>query len=141
MIKIGGWNSAQKWWGDLMKTLTFLTGLYFPKRHSNYVDLLIDTIADIITKNHTGWKILILTHPQKLNVWAGILGNTIIRPFFLNENVNAEHYLLLQNQVLFAIQNRWCGFQNQNSVWFQQDSAPHFGINVRQFLNQTFPGK
>jgi len=28
-------------------------------------------------------------YPQKLNVWAEILKNTIIEPFFLNENVNS----------------------------------------------------
>jgi hypothetical protein len=80
-------------------------------------------------------------YPQKLNVWAGILGNTIIGPFFLNENINAERYLhLLQNQILPAIQNVvGVAF---NSVWFQQDGAPpHFGINVRRFLNDTFPRK
>jgi len=44
-----------------MKTITFLTGLFFPtKRHSNNMDLLIDTIADIgATKIYIGWEILI----------------------------------------------------------------------------------
>ncbi|KAJ8946386.1 hypothetical protein NQ318_011792 [Aromia moschata] len=29
---------------------------------------------------------------KKINVWAGILGNTIIGPLFINENLNGEIY-------------------------------------------------
>lgn len=80
-------------------------------------------------------------YPQKINVWAGILNHKIIGPFFLDENVNAERYLyLLQTQVLPAIRN--LVGDDFNNVWFQQDGAPpHFAINVRQFLNHTFPGR
>ncbi|KAJ8941783.1 hypothetical protein NQ318_006819 [Aromia moschata] len=31
-------------------------------------------------------------YAQKINVWAGILGNTIIGPLFINENLNGEIY-------------------------------------------------
>ena len=43
-------------------------------------------------------------YPQKLNVWAGILGNTIIGPFFLNENINAERYFV----VCISYKIRYC---------------------------------
>jgi len=47
---------------DLMKTIIFLTGLYFlMKRHSNCMDLSINTIIYIKVKSkiHTEWEILI----------------------------------------------------------------------------------
>jgi len=84
----------------LIKTITFLTGLYFPiKRHSNYINLSIDTIADIGVNPH--WmKDSHIQYPQKFNVWAGI------QLYYFLENVNTERYLhLLQNQVLPAIKN------------------------------------
>ncbi|KAJ8944596.1 hypothetical protein NQ318_006010 [Aromia moschata] len=39
----------------------------------------------IIREGHT-------QYPQIVNVWAGILGNTIIGPLFINENLNGEIY-------------------------------------------------
>lgn len=42
--------------------------------------------------------------------------------------------------ILLAIQN--LVGEAFNNVWFQQDGPPpHFGLQVRQFLNHTFPGK
>ncbi|KAJ8951472.1 hypothetical protein NQ318_000166 [Aromia moschata] len=39
-------------------------------------------------------------HPQKLNVWAGIVANVIIGPFFFEENLTGEIYLeFLQNDL------------------------------------------
>ncbi|KAJ8939194.1 hypothetical protein NQ318_012430 [Aromia moschata] len=39
--------------------------------------------------------------PEKVNVWAGIIGENIINPFLIDGNLNGETYLaLLQNNVL-----------------------------------------
>ncbi|KAJ8939594.1 hypothetical protein NQ318_010601 [Aromia moschata] len=39
-------------------------------------------------------------NPEKVNVWAGIIGENIIGPFFIDGNLNGETYLaLLQNNV------------------------------------------
>ncbi|KAJ8944389.1 hypothetical protein NQ318_017709, partial [Aromia moschata] len=39
-------------------------------------------------------------NPEKVNVWAGIIGQNIIGPFFIDGNLNGETYLaLLQNNV------------------------------------------
>ncbi|KAJ8948833.1 hypothetical protein NQ318_013485 [Aromia moschata] len=39
-------------------------------------------------------------HPQKLNVWAGIVANRIIVPFFFEETLTGERYLeFLQNDL------------------------------------------
>ena len=42
--------------------------------------------------------------PQKLNVWAGIMGNRIIEPFFIDGTLNGQRYLdLLENLIVPAI--------------------------------------
>lgn len=44
-------------------------------------------------------------YPQKLNVWAGILGNHIVGPIFINGNLNGEEYLnMLRNYIQPRIQ-------------------------------------
>lgn len=93
-----------------------------------------------IEENHT-------QYPQKVNVWAGIIGNRIIGPAFLNETLNGERYLtFLQEDLIpyLAVQ-----FPNENDpdlpdnrVWFQQDGAPpHYALPVRRYLNEIFPNR
>lgn len=82
------------------------------------------------------------THTQynaKVNVWAGILNNRIVGPFFLDETLNAQRYLhLLRDRIIPAI--REIVGELFENVWFQQDGAPpHFGRNVREYLDETFP--
>lgn len=78
-------------------------------------------------------------YPQKLNVWAGILCNQIVGPFFIDGNLTAQKYVaLLENQIIPAI--REISGQVFDDVWFQQDGAQvHFALIVRNLLNATFP--
>lgn len=80
-------------------------------------------------------------YPQKINVWAGILNNRLIGPFFIEGNLNAVKYEnMLQNEILPAI--REIAGDNFENIWFQQDgAAPHFGLNVREYLNTVFPNR
>lgn len=80
-------------------------------------------------------------YPQKLNVWAGILGDHVVGPFFINGNLNSETYFnLLVNEILPAIQN--LPNINLQDVWFQQDGCPaHNAVRVRQVLEQHFQGR
>lgn len=80
-------------------------------------------------------------YPKKVNVWAGIILNQIIGPFFIDGNLNSNKYhQLLMHSIIPAIQQ--IVGENMNNVWFQQDGAPaHFGINVRNFLSETFPNR
>lgn len=84
-----------------------------------------------IEQNHT-------QYPQKLNVWAGIVDDVIIGPFFIDGNLNAEMYeQLLRTEIVPAIR----AFKGDDFVhtWFQQDGAPpHFGVDVRRYLNEVF---
>lgn len=77
-------------------------------------------------------------YPQKVNVWAGILGDNIVGPFFIDGNLNAERYLqLLQQNVIPAVRNRNVNF---DEIWFQQDGCPaHNARQVREYLNTIFP--
>ena len=81
--------------------------------------------------------------PQKLNVWAGIFGDRIIGPIFLEGNLTGESYLdLLQNTVhpllvdIVEHDDRYMG----DRLTFQQDGAPpHYAREVREFLDNVFP--
>ncbi|XP_018315540.1 uncharacterized protein [Mycetomoellerius zeteki] len=67
---------------------------------------------------------------QKVNVWAGILNEAIIGPFFIEGNLNTDNYLaMLQDEIVSAIRN--IARQNFNDIWFQQDGAPpHYGLRA-----------
>lgn len=79
-------------------------------------------------------------YPQKLNVWAGILGDNIIGPFFIDGNLNANKYLeMLQTQIIPAVRNVRLNLDN---VWFQQDGCPaHNARIVRAYLEEIFPNR
>lgn len=97
-----------------------------------------DTNPRIFHETHT-------QHPQKLNVWAGIFGNSIVGPFFLPGNLTGDMYLdLLENAIdpalTHIIENDPA--YNEQELIFQQDGAPpHYSQHVRNYLNNTFPGR
>lgn len=84
-------------------------------------------------------------HPQKVNVWAGIINNRILGPFFFEENLTAERYLdFLTFDLVPALAQIFPHAMDPDipneRLWFQQDGAPpHFGINVRRYLDEMFP--
>ena len=72
----------------------------------------------------------------KLNVWAGMFHDELIGPFFFDENTirQANFLHMLENYAYPLLITR------QPGVMFQLDGAPaHWGLNVRAFLNATFP--
>ena len=74
----------------------------------------------------------------KLNVWCGIMHDKTIGPFFFAEKSIAAQINLdfLTEYVSPKLE------QYQPRVIFQQDDAPlHWGLAVRQFLNDTFPDR
>lgn len=80
-------------------------------------------------------------YPQKLNVWAGVINNRIVGPFFIEGNLTAVKYEdMLRNEIVPAIQA--IVGDNFNQTFFQQDGAPpHYGRGVRAYLNGVFPGR
>lgn len=90
-----------------------------------------DTNPDWMLESHT-------QYPQKVNVWAGILNDTLIGPFFIDGNLNANTYEeLLRNQIVPRI--REVAGDNFDNTWYQQDgAAAHYGGNVRAYLDLEF---
>lgn len=78
-------------------------------------------------------------YPQKLNVWAGILNDRLIGPFFIDGNLDARKYEdLLEHQIIPKI--REIVRDNFDITWYQQDgAAAHFGVHVRAYLDEHFP--
>ena len=84
------------------------------------------------------------THFQyrfSVNIWCGVLNNRLIGPFVFQERLTSERYLLfLQNELPELLED--VPLQNRVDMWFQHDGAPpHFGVNVREYLHNTFANR
>ena len=91
-----------------------------------------DTNPNWMVEDHTQYA-------QKVNVWAGILNNTLVGPFFIDGNLTATKYeSMLRNEIIPRI--REIAGNNFNEIWFQQDGAsPHYARDVRVLLDVEFP--
>lgn len=77
----------------------------------------------------------------KVNVLCGLLNNTVIGPFFIDGNLNANRYLQFLQQDLLPILNQMPRRQRER-IWYQLDGASvHCSVAIRQFLNESFNGK
>jgi len=76
----------------------------------------------------------------KLNVWAGILNDQIIGPFFIEGNLHSEKYEDMLHKFLKIVPRIMeITGQNFEHTYLQQDSAsPHYGRNVRNYLDVVF---
>ncbi|EZA52969.1 hypothetical protein X777_07423 [Ooceraea biroi] len=68
-----------------------------------------------------------------INVWAGIVGNNYVGPVYLPNRLNSARYLaFLQRDLLIPRHQR-------NNIYFMHDGAPpHFGREVRAYLDRFF---
>ncbi|XP_054263254.1 uncharacterized protein LOC128986764 [Macrosteles quadrilineatus] len=86
-------------------------------------------------------------NPQKVNVWAGIVGTKLIGPFVIEGNLNGNRYLeLLRESIVPAIAHEFPPEDEENvvneNIWFQQDGAPpHYNAEVRNYLDEVFPDR
>lgn len=78
-------------------------------------------------------------HSPQVIVWCGLWSGGIIGPFFFEATVTADAYLeMLQSFFLPRISQH----PLFDRVIFMQDGAPpHFGLNVRAWLDETFPSR
>lgn len=77
----------------------------------------------------------------KVNLWAGMLGNHIIGPYILPQNLNADNYGVFLREVLPELLDD-VPLQVRRDMWFHQDGAPaHTALRTRNLLNQMFPNK
>ena len=80
-----------------------------------------------------------IQNSPRVMVWAAIWRNRLIGPFFFDENVTKDSYLSMLKNFLEPFLNE-LPLHERQQLWFQQDGAPpHFGLNVRNFLDTTFP--
>lgn len=86
-------------------------------------------------------------HPQKLNVWCGIVKERVIGPYFFDGTLNGERYLeFLRFELIPALVALFPSHLDPDSfdeeLVFQQDGAPaHYAARVRAYLNETFPNR
>ena len=77
-----------------------------------------------------------------INVWAGIVGDHLLGPYPLPARLNAENYLQFLRQVLPELLEANLPLPLFFNHWFQQDGCPaHYGLNVRAYLDQTYPNR
>lgn len=77
----------------------------------------------------------------KVNVLCGLLNNTMIGPFFFDENLTGNRYLQFLQQNLLPIINQM-PHRRRQEIWYQLDGATvHCSVAIRQFLNETFNGR
>lgn len=74
-------------------------------------------------------------HQWSLNVWAGIINNDVIGPFFFEGPLDGRRYLqFVQNDLPILMEN--IDLQTRQSMYLQHDGAPaHFHRTVRDYLN------
>lgn len=73
-----------------------------------------------------------------VNLWAGILGNTIIGPHIFEESLNANRYLSFLQDVLPVLLED-VPLAERNRIVYQHDGAPpHFSTRVKNWLNSQF---
>lgn len=76
-----------------------------------------------------------------VNVWAGIIGNHLIGPHILPDNLTGAVYTeFLENTLPYLLQN--VPEELRNTMWFQHDGAPaHFATSARAILNARYPNR
>ncbi|XP_066589560.1 histone-lysine N-methyltransferase SETMAR-like [Prorops nasuta] len=74
-----------------------------------------------------------------INVWAGLIGDTVIGPFFLPPRLDGEKYIrFLREQLPVLLED--VPLSVRKDMIFQHDGAPaHFHRDVRQTLDARFP--
>ncbi|XP_018362822.1 PREDICTED: uncharacterized protein LOC108761003 [Trachymyrmex cornetzi] len=101
--------------------------IQFAKLHNNTTSILYEATFELIgnvnrhncrywSDENPHWMYEAHTqNQQKVNVWAGILNEAIIEPFFIEGNLNADNYLaMLQDEIVPAIRN--IARQNFNDI-------------------------
>jgi len=74
-----------------------------------------------------------------VNVWAAIINDELVGPVELPQVMNSLNFLnFLQNEFSDLLDD--LPLATRRKMWLQLDGCPsHFGINVRQYLNENFP--
>ncbi|GFV38866.1 uncharacterized protein TNCV_2814821 [Trichonephila clavipes] len=76
-----------------------------------------------------------------VNVWAGIVGDSLLGPYILPPRLDSHKYLVFLQEVLPELLTD-VPAPIRRRMWFQQDRAPsHYARHVREHLDRTFPNR
>lgn len=74
-----------------------------------------------------------------INVWAGIVGDHFVGPYFLPPRLNSQSYLTFLRSELTPHMRQIIPRHQRNRIYFMHDGAPpHFGRQVRAYLDDMF---
>ncbi|CAK1584122.1 unnamed protein product [Parnassius mnemosyne] len=77
----------------------------------------------------------------KVNLWTGILNGKIVRAFELLDILNGTNYLHFLRENLPTLLED-VPLTDRRHMWYQQDGYPaHYAVQVRDFLDQEYPGR
>lgn len=80
-------------------------------------------------------------YSQKVNVWCGLLNETIIGPFFFEGNMNSMQFLQFLRNEFWNILHE-LSIQERVNLHFQLDGSPvHNARVVTRWLNANFPNR
>ena len=76
-----------------------------------------------------------------VNVWCGVIGDRLIGPFVLENNLTGHTYeAFLRNELPGLLEDSPLMVRNQ--MYFQHDGAPpHYSRLVREYLHASFPNR
>lgn len=76
-----------------------------------------------------------------VNVWAGIIGDRLIGPFFLPGRLDGRSYHnFLQEELPLLLED--VPIALRNDMWYMHDGAPaHFSVMVREHLHALYPNR
>lgn len=83
-------------------------------------------------------------HPHNLLVWAGILGNQILAPLFIDGKLNRAIHLEILENIIDSMITEIVGNDHllEDKIMVQQVGAPSlYAVQVREFLNERFSSK
>lgn len=93
-------------------------------------------------ENPHGKKTKAFQHKFSVNVWAGIIGDTLIGPIILPDRLNGENYLQFLRTVEPELLDDVPLATRQRGIIYQQDGAPaHYALAVRNWLNINYPDR
>lgn len=76
------------------------------------------------------------------NVWCGILGSSLIGPYFFDDNLTGTSYA---DDILGGVIDEFTinlPLRDLRGTWFQHDGAPpHFSTRSRSWLDRNFPDR
>ena len=80
-------------------------------------------------------------HTFSFNIWAGIIGDSLVGPYFLPNRLTGDvYYNFLRDELpelMAAVPLR-----TRTLMWFMHDGAPpHFAVRVRNYLDQQYPAR